>query len=36
MKLVLIPDSFKGTLSSAEICQLLEEKAEFISRTVKR
>ena len=29
MKLVLIPDSFKGTLSSAEICQLLEEKARI-------
>lgn len=27
MKLILIPDSFKGTLSSAEICNILKETA---------
>ena len=26
MKFLLIPDSFKGTLSSEQICRLLEEK----------
>ncbi len=30
MKFVLIPDSFKGTLSSSQICALLAEKAEKI------
>lgn len=28
MKFILIPDSFKGTLSSAEICSILKEKTE--------
>lgn len=30
MKFVLIPDSFKGTLSSSQICRILAEKAEKI------
>lgn len=29
MKFVLIPDSFKGTLTSAEICQILKEKIKL-------
>ncbi|MBQ9485940.1 MAG: glycerate kinase [Clostridia bacterium] len=30
MKIILIPDSFKGTLSSSEICGILTEKARAI------
>ena len=28
MKFVLIPDSFKGTLSSEQICEIAKEKVE--------
>ena len=30
MKFVLIPDSFKGTLSSSQICSILKEEIEKI------
>ncbi len=30
MKIVLIPDSFKGTLSSNKICEIMSEKAKSI------
>ena len=29
-KIVVIPDSFKGTLSSMEICKIIEEKSKFL------
>ena len=30
MKLVFVPDSFKGTLSSDQICEILSEKAQIV------
>ena len=29
MKFILIPDSFKGTLSSAQICGIIKEKVDL-------
>ena len=36
MKFILIPDSFKGTLSSSQICAVMDEKIKKHLREIDR